>query len=106
MQSRAWRILVALVVLTLASTANASLGDRLPEFKECLTVCYCAQLKELTANLLQACQDVNCHDDPTPIRKVYRRKRRTSKSDTHQPYTTASSFGTALQNATILASIL
>ncbi|KAF2748012.1 Mn2+ homeostasis protein Per1 [Sporormia fimetaria CBS 119925] len=45
----AWQI--AAVALLLVSVVQASLGDRLPEFKECV----------------QVCQEANCVEDGTPI---------------------------------------
>lgn len=35
---------VLVVVLLLAGPAVASVGDRLPEFKECVEVCVCVRL--------------------------------------------------------------
>ncbi|KAF2398424.1 Mn2+ homeostasis protein-like protein Per1 [Trichodelitschia bisporula] len=47
----AWPLLFLAALLLLAGSAHASLGDRLPDFKECVKVC----------------KEVNCGDDPTPI---------------------------------------
>ncbi|OCK96245.1 Per1-like protein [Cenococcum geophilum 1.58] len=46
-----WHLIAATVVCSLAGTAQASLGDRLPEFRECVKVC----------------KEANCENDPTPI---------------------------------------
>ncbi|KAJ9662216.1 hypothetical protein H2201_006146 [Coniosporium apollinis] len=47
----AWLLILAAVLLCFTGAAHASLGDRLPEFRECVKVC------------IQA----NCGDDPTSI---------------------------------------
>ena len=67
-----WHLIAATVVCSLAGTAQASLGDRLPEFRECVKVSlqFKRPLQEGSTHspAPQVCKEANCENDPTPIR--------------------------------------
>lgn len=68
-----WHLIAATMVCSLAGTAQASLGDRLPEFRECVKVSLSGPKRPLQEGSThspapQVCKEANCENDPTPIR--------------------------------------
>lgn len=81
-------LLIGLIACLLLQTADASLGDRLPEFRECIEVRNTTPLRplklleelvaasqEVLTSSSQVCARENCDpdNDPTPIRKLHSR---------------------------------
>lgn len=61
----------AIAGLSLLSVATASLGDRLPEFKECVEVRILKQRSDasrLTCRVLQVCKTTNCENEELALR--------------------------------------
>ena len=67
-RSVAYRISPLLLPLALAVVVDASIGDRLPDFRHCVSVCEKpASWKH--ADTLQVCIDENCKNGNSHVRK-------------------------------------